>query len=87
MIYFCALNEILMNFKKMIDDIITLMTDMLRKMNIENMMIKNHNHNNFLIIALFMKMNTFVDTIAKLANTCCTSSMMIRMIYIILLMI
>ena len=72
-----------MNFEKIIDDMTTLMTDIFREMNIENMMMKNHNHNNFLMIALFMKINTFVNTIAKFANTCYTSSTMIYMIYII----
>ena len=66
-----------MNFKKMIDDMTTLMTDMLRKMNIENMMTKNHNHNNFLMIALFMKINTLINTIVELANTYYISLMII----------
>ena len=76
-----------MNFEKMIDDMTTLMIDMLRKMNIENIMMKSHNYNNFLMIASFMKMNMFINTIAELANTCYTLSTMIYIIYIISLMI
>ena len=87
MIYFCALNEILMNFKKMIDNIIMLMTDMLREMNIENMIMKSYNHNNYLMSVSFIKMNTLVNTVAKLANTYYISSTMIRMICITSLMI
>ena len=63
------------------------MIDMFRKMNIKNMMIKSHNHNNFLMIALNMKMNTFVNIIAKFANTCYTSPTIIYMIRIISLII
>ena len=81
------MNEILISFEKMIDDMTTLITDMLREMNIENMMMKNHNHNNFLMTASFMKMNTFIDIIAKLANTCYTSSTMIHIIRMISLII
>ena len=71
----------------MINDMIMLITDILREMNIEIIMIKSHNHNNFLMIVLFMKMNMFVNTIAKLANTCYTLSIMICMICIISLII
>ena len=86
-ICFCALNEILISFEKMIDDMITLITDILRKMNIENMIMKSHSYNNFLMIALFMKMNTLINTIVKLANTCYTSSTMICIICMTSLMI
>ena len=63
-----------MNFVKMINDMTTLMTDMLRKINIKNMMMKSHNHNNFLMTALFMKMNMLIDTIAEFVNIYYTSS-------------
>ena len=76
-----------MNFKKMIDDMITLMTDMLRRINIENIIIKSHNHNNFLMIALFMKINTLNKTIAKLTNTCYISSTIICIVHITSLII
>ena len=72
-----------MNFEKMINNITTLMFDMLREMNIENMMMKSYNHNNFLMTALFMKRNTFINTIAKFTNICYTSLTMIRMICIV----
>ena len=52
-----------MNFEKIIDDRTTLMTDMLRKMNIENIMMKSHSHKNFLMIASFMRINTLTNTI------------------------
>ena len=76
-----------MSFEKIINDMTTLMTDMLREMNIENIMMKSHNHNNFLMTASFMKMNTLINTIAKLANTCYTLSIMIYMICMTSLMI
>ena len=76
-----------MSFEKMINDMTMLMIDMFRKINIENMIIKSHSHNNFLMTASFMKMNMFINTIAKLANTCYTLSTMIRKIYMISLMI
>ena len=76
-----------MSFEKMINDITMLITDIFREMNIEDMMMKSHNHNNFLMTALFMKMNTLVNTIAELANTCYTSLTMIRTIRMISLMI
>ena len=63
------------------------MTDIFREMNIEDIIIKYHSHNNFLITASFMKMNTLIDTIVKLTNTCYTSLMMICMTCITSLMI
>ena len=69
-----------MNFKKMINDMTTLITDIFRKINIENMMMKSYNHNNVLMTASFIKMNTFIDTIAKFVNIYYTSSTMGYMI-------
>ena len=71
----------------MIDDMTTLMTDMLREMNIENMIMKSYNHNNFLMIVLFIKINTIINRIAKLANTYYILSTIVYITYMISSMI